>query len=201
MATTCCAWQFYIYYATIHLKHINNSQYLPLRWFQFISLHCCVYCIDILFGHVCLLHEKVPFGIAASTQTEGNVSSLRSTPLNPFLSLRGPARFGCLATLGKSFQLRHFQLDGLHCCQVQAILTTAWTHRHCCMYEGYTLRGRSTTVCWDKTETVNCRFVRLLDLITCRATEKNNPWGKNVFAFINRMQVMLLYFCSTLVHS
>lgn len=75
---------------------------------------------------VCSPHDNVHVGWPPSLQRGSNMSSLKSTTLNPLLSFffqRG--RFCCQATLGQSFQLSHFDLDGVRCHCVQTVSTNS----------------------------------------------------------------------------
>lgn len=67
--------------------------------------------------------------------------NLKSFPL----SFWGPGRFCCQATLGKSFQLIHLELDGLYCRLAQPRWLTSYTV--CCGCECYTKNISSRAFC------------------------------------------------------
>lgn len=81
----------------------------------------CVMCVCVF---VCVFASwYCTCGMAAFLQRESNKSSLKSTTLNPFLSFT--ERKIWLPGNIQSFQLSHFDLDGLHCRWVQTILTNS----------------------------------------------------------------------------
>lgn len=68
-----------------------------------VSVYVCFMIICLWDG--CLSSERRQY-------EQFKKHNLKSFPL----SFWGPGRFGCQATLGKSFQLSHFELDGPLCC-------------------------------------------------------------------------------------
>lgn len=116
--------------------NMNKSQFFPLWWFAGCFHDQVCVSVYVRFMIMCLWDGCLSSERRQCEQSEKH--NLKSFPL----SFRGPGRFGCQATLGKSFQLIHFELDGLYCRRGPNHPDSP--RRYCRMYEGYTKTGCSS---------------------------------------------------------